>query len=451
MTESAAKLKIIREAPKRLRTSDADRYWRQRAPGQRLVVAHPECPGLALVIHAKTWAWVLSFKPRGRDSVTGKRFPSTSMTLGSPEQLSPEDAKDKANAYKGQQKSGVDLAGERRSKLEADAKARSQTVERLLDRYKVYLPTREKRKGGGTLKSAYVTEDLACVEAAFQAINALSRPVGSIGKSEILAILKHRASEQKTGRRWFQSVSRFLDWVHEEEIIDVNPCELIPKNRRPKKPKDRKHYLSVPELAAIWKAAGTVEGLNDAHRDLQRFIIAVPCRVSEARLMRWEHVNLVEGIWMQPDKMTSNEKAHRIYLPSLVCGLLAARHEAQGKPKAGWVFPGPRGKGAITGESTLKARMEKASGLTGWWNHDVRRSFVTVLSEEHGHEEAVLDLVLNHKASASRPGVMGTYQRAEKWNARKQAMVDWCELLDAHINPVTAEHLPENLRHLAAA
>jgi integrase len=63
-----------------------------------------------------------------------------------------------------------------------------------------------------------------------------------------------------------------------------------------------------------------------------------------------------------------------------------------------------------------------------WRLHDHRRSFVTALAEAGVHE-AVLDAILNHRQSATRAGVLGVYQRAQRWPEQVEAMKKWADLL----------------------
>ena len=47
--------------------------------------------------------------------------------------------------------------------------------------------------------------------------------------------------------------------------------------------------------------------------------------------------------------------------------------------------------------------------------------------------EAVADAMLNHRQSATRGGVMGTYQRSVRWPEQVKAMELWGRLLSAAI------------------
>jgi integrase len=204
---------------------------------------------------------------------------------------------------------------------------------------------------------------------------------------------------------------------------------MVAKARRPRAPASRAHYLGPADLARLWKLAAEAKGLDGVHRDLIRFLIAVPCRRGEATRMEWQHVDLEAGIWSQPGHMTKNRDPHRLHLHSLALDILSARHEAAGRPSKGLVFPSPRSGKAVDTFTRIKAALAKAApDLTGWRFHDTRRSFASTLGEA-GIPEAVADAVLNHRQAATRGGVLGVYQRSSRWPEQVRALVLWGRLL----------------------
>jgi integrase len=148
--------------------------------------------------------------------------------------------------------------------------------------------------------------------------------------------------------------------------------------------------------------------------------------------MDWAHLSIDDAAWSQPDKLTKNGEAHRFHLPALVLGMLRARHEAAGKPSAGLVFPAPRSGKVLMTFSGMKRELDRLAGLTDWAWHDLRRTFATTLGEA-GVSEVVADAVLNHRQSATRSGVMGVYQRAERMPERRAAMEAWASILNAAV------------------
>jgi integrase len=111
----------------------------------------------------------------------------------------------------------------------------------------------------------------------------------------------------------------------------------------------------------LWTAA---DGLDEpVWRDVVRFLIAVPCRRSEATRLDWSHLDLAAAEWRQPDYMTKNRDPHRLRMHPLALEVLKARRRAwaeaegggdpariariltAGAPRSGLVFPAPLWQG----------------------------------------------------------------------------------------------------------
>jgi integrase len=84
------------------------------------------------------------------------------------------------------------------------------------------------------------------------------------------------------------------------------------------------------------------------------------------------------------------------------------------------VFPGERGT-PFSGWSKAKSALDTASGVSGWWLHDLRRTLATGL-QRLGVRLEVTEAVLNH-LSGSRAGIIGIYQRHD-WAVEKREALD---------------------------
>ncbi len=353
--------------------------------------------------------------------MTGKRWPNRSVTLGNPSSLSPDNARGETNRIKGRAAAGGDPAAERKAAAEVARRKRGNTLGRLVESYEHALPKRPKMRGAGMPSATYVTEELAQVRLALDEIGAADTPAVDLSESDIRKLL---ASGGTVARKRFGALSRFLDWCHDERHIRANPCAQIARNRRPKAPQARAHYLTPAELARLWKATERLP--EPVWCDLARFLIAVPCRRGEAAHMEWSHVDLTAAEWRQPSHMTKNRDPHRLHLHAVAMDVLRARKAATGG--AGLLFPAPRSGKVVDTFSDMKAALSEAAGINGWTWHDFRRSFATALGEA-GIPETVADAILNHRQSATRGGVLGVYQRASRWPEQVKAMELWGRLL----------------------
>ena len=408
--------------------------WRARQPLTRTIIADAECRGLALIVNAQSMAWRFEYKPRGVDARTGKRFASRSIVLGNPASLSVDEARLQANQHKGGAKRGDDPAEKQKAKLAEDARKRAGTLKRLLELYAEALPKRKKMRGAeGLLSPKTVTEELMHTRAAILAMSAIDRPAGDVDGVDIKRMLDGQVGKAATARHRYGALSRFYDWAIEEKHVATNPCGQVVKTRRPRPPNSRSTHHKLSQLGQLWTAIQTADGLNQVHRDLLHFLIAVPCRRGEATRMQWEDIDLAGSTWAMSGTQTKNGDPHTFYLHALAIDILTRRHEEMGQPKAGLVFPAPRSGKPIDTFGKIKKSVDAALKVKlDWRVHDHRRSFVTALAEAGVHE-AVLDAILNHRQSTTRGGVLGVYQRAQRWPEQVQAMQTWCDILSSEI------------------
>lgn len=143
-------------------------------------------------------------------------------------------------------------------------------------------------------------------------------------------------------------------------------------------------------------------------------------------------MDLRAGVWTQPGALTKNGGPHRLRLPPLALSIPRARHATAVEPAAALVFPGPKSGRAVDTFSDMKSALGGA--VTGEWRwHDFRRSFATALGEA-GMVEPVVDAVLNHRQTATRGGVLGVYQRAQRRPEQARAMEAWGAILAAALD-----------------
>jgi integrase len=421
-------MRIIREGPTKITRSTIDAAWRRRASSVRTVIGDFECRGLALIVNATSMSWVYSYKPRGIDPSTRKRFATKSLTIGNPETHSPDHARTAANELKGRAKAGFDPAADRKAEINEAADRRGRTVDRLVAEYARALPSRRRLRGPGLISSSFAKEETSHVLAAVEAMGAGRKPIKDVDVFDIRRLLRADPEHPNAARHRFAAIRRFFDWCHDEGMLLTNPCAHIAKARRPRTPASRAHCLSMVELATLWRAA---EALPSVHRDFVRMLVAIPCRRGEAVTLDWGHVDLTAATWSQPGHLTKNREAHRLHLHPLALEILLMRHEAAGKPASGLVFPAPRSSKAITTFSAIRGALKDAAPeLVGWRLHDMRRSFATALGEA-GVPETIADAILNHRQAATRAGVLGVYQRSVRWPEQVAAMQHWGRLLEA--------------------
>lgn len=422
---------VISEGPIKITRSTIELAWKKRAKDVRRIIRDKERRGLALIVNETTMRWEYSYRPRGVDPRSNKRWPNRTVTIGDPSEVSPDDARDEANKVRGRVRDGGDPAADRKAAIEEQARKRSLICERLLDDYAKALPERPKMRGGDGLPTAeYVAVEVRQTRLAIEAIKAELIPVTELTAADVRKLVSKSSGKGGNAKARFGALSRFLDWCVDDELITVNPCSLLARNRRPRPLQARQGYLTTDRLAHLWKAADALR--EPVWRDIARFLIAVPVRRGEAAEVDWSHVDFASDELKQPELITKNGDPHRLHLHPLAIDILTRRWKDAGKPTAGLVFPGPRAGKQILNWGDVKSELDTAASLTGWIWHDLRRSFATALGEV-GVSETVADAVLNHRQSATRGGVLGVYQRASRWPEQVKAMQLWGRLLAAAI------------------
>jgi integrase len=419
-------MRVISEGPTKITKATIEAAWRGRKPDRRLIIRDRDCRGLALIVNATSMAWCYAYRPRGVDPDTGKRWPNRTITVGNPATHPVDKARAEANQLKGKAAAGRDPSAETKAAAEAVRRQRGGSVTRLVEEYAQTLPKRPKMRGGGLPSPRYVAEELSQLGLAIAAMGVAGKTASDLDVADLRRLLANDVNQHAR----FGALSRFLDWCQDAGHIQGNPCALIARSRRPKAPQARAHYLKLAQLARLWWAAERLD--VPVWRDLARFLIAVPCRRSEAARLDWSHIDSDAAEWRQPGHMTKNRDPHRLHLHKLALDVLHERHEVTGGK--GLVFPAPKSGKAVDTFTDIKmtladaTKADEGQALAGWTWHDFRRSFATALGEA-GIPEAVADAVLNHRQSATRGGVLGVYQRASRWPEQVKAMEYWGQLL----------------------
>jgi integrase len=223
------------------------------------------------------------------------------------------------------------------------------------------------------------------------------------------------------------AISRMYTWARKHALVTNKPADDIETTSPP----SRERVLTLEELARIWRAADQLEGV---YRDAVHLLMVTGQRRAEVAGMAWGEIDLVRTLWTLPAARTKARRQHVLPLAPLAVTALQARHAAFHHAPAAkdLVLPSiardGRGIAPISGWNWLKRELDRRSGVTEWRLHDFRRSIVSICAE-HGADVAILDSLLNHASSATRGGVIGTYQRALLIEPTRRVMALWDGLL----------------------
>jgi integrase len=235
-------------------------------------------------------------------------------------------------------------------------------------------------------------------------------PVSGVTRAQVAERLGEisRTSGLYAANRARTTLSAFYTWLIEEGVTEANP---VVGTRKPTTDEKRQRVLKPEEITAVLKALP--EG--DFGR-IVRLLLLTAQRRDEVAALLWDEVDLAAGLWSIPGTRTKNGLPHDVPLSRPALTFLAEAPRIEGRDLA---FGS--GVGGFQGFTRAKAALDKASGVTGWRLHDLRRTAATGMGEL-GVLPHVVEAVLNH-ISGTKAGVAGVYNYA-LYNPEKRAALD---------------------------
>jgi len=418
-------MQVISEGPIKITKATIEAAWRRRAKDRRLIVRDVECRGLALVVNATAMRWEFAYRPRGTDPVTGRRSPNRTVTLGSPESKSVDDARIAAGRLKGEVKTGADPSAQRKAAIAAQrtaeaeaaalAAAEAYTFGKLIDQWTA--------ARAGDRRPSYLREAGNCLRRNLSQWR--DRPAAGITLSEAVQALDElKAKKGAVAANRTQAYGRAAySWAMKRQLLATNPLRGI---ERPGRETARERVLTMAEMGAIWHACDALDSVRAA---FVRTLMLTLQRREEVVSMRWVEMDdpRAPTTWTLPAARAKNHRTHIVHLAEPVRGTLTALPKHSGNP---CVFAGRGRSGAIGAFSKMKTDLDSALAGAGhdlgnWRFHDFRRSGVTALAGM-GFPPHVCDRILNHVTGAIQ-GVAAVYQKAEFLAERKAALNAWAK------------------------
>lgn len=214
------------------------------------------------------------------------------------------------------------------------------------------------------------------------------------------------------------ALALFMRWCFKRHYLDRNPMERMDK---PQNGNARTRILSDDELKAVWNACSGLFG------DIVKLCLLTGQRRSEIAQLQWPW--LQENILTIPAYVAKNKVENRLPIGTMALAVLNQQVRRNDTPYVFPARPHARGKKAKFYGSwgRDKASLDKASGVTGWVIHDLRRTFRTKWSEL-GILREVAEKYINH-VSGVHSGVSGVYDRYAYLPEMRRAVVLW----EAHL------------------
>jgi integrase len=228
----------------------------------------------------------------------------------------------------------------------------------------------------------------------------------------MLKAVKSRGAPIQANRT-LEIARKLFNWAISEELAEHNPCDRIgklsPENQRTR-------VLSPEEIRTVWAALDARGPLMAA---AYRLILATGQRSIEVLGAKHEEIG-EDGWWTIPAGRVKNKTEHRVWL-NVYARAAIASIQPYNKDSL-YVFPSRDG-GHVRWIQKTHGRLRKASGLTDFTVHDLRRTAASYMAAA-GIGRLTIAKVLNHKereitAVYDRYGYGPEIQRAlEIWGRR---------------------------------
>jgi integrase len=248
-----------------------------------------------------------------------------------------------------------------------------------------------------------------------------ARQIDDIRRTDLVRLLDKIADE--SGPRMaditLAFLRRILNW-HASRSDDFRSPIVRGMARTKPSQRRRQRILNDDEIRAVWRAT---EAQPNAFNCLVRFLLLTATRRTEAARMERSEVSGTE--WTIPQARYKTGLELLVPLSPTAQAILAKT------PKLGtrFVFTND-GKHALASFSKFKPKLDKASGVTGWTLHDLRRTARSLMSRAgvpSDHAERCLGHVMG--------GIRGTYDRHEYINEKRHAFEALASLIEGIVHP----------------
>jgi integrase len=242
------------------------------------------------------------------------------------------------------------------------------------------------------------------------------RPINEIRRSDIVRLLDN--IEDNNGPvmadRTLEIIRKIMNY-HASRSDDFRSPIVRGMARTKTSDRARTRILTDDELRQVWNAA---EAAGVFGR-LVRFILLTATRRNEAARMTLDEVKGTD--WIIPAVRYKTKLDHLIPLSATAQSLLSGSNR--------FPFATDRGK-PIVNFSVFKQRLDRASGVSGYTIHDLRRTARSLMPRV-GVTKDIGERCLGHVIG----GVAGTYDRYEYRDEKAQAFEALASLIDRIVHP----------------
>ena len=336
----------------------------------RLIVSDTACKTLKLRVMpsgVKTFFW--QQKVNGRKEVE---------TIGHFPQVRPDTARARAVEL-----SGLVASGRFVRKTKAEAPPKEVTLGDAIEHARAHHWSRLKTQGRDHLYFLGHAKSL------------WRRPLPEITRADVVRLhtqLGEDRGEFSANRTLSYLRAVFNIAAQDGLFTGTNPAAKV--KRFPEQSRER--FLSPSEVTKLLEVIASAPDHRRDAADMLLILLLSGVRKSNALSMRWEAVDLPEGLWTIARSESKSGKTMTIPLVPALVSLLERRRATSTSP---WVFPSRTCEGHIKELRSAHELFEQAS-IAGVRLHDLRRTLGSTMAAR-GVSEIVIAKTLGHSSTAA--------------------------------------------------
>jgi integrase len=178
------------------------------------------------------------------------------------------------------------------------------------------------------------------------------------------------------------------------EMRSDSPVKGIERN-----PETARHrYLEGDELERLIAAVAAQSNRQGAH--VIELLLLTGARRSEVLQMRWDQLDLANGVWTKPASATKQARLHRIPLSAPARQVLVAKAAKYRRDVPAWVFPARYGGGPLSDVKHVWIAICRTAGITDLHLHDLRHAYATILASA-GLSLPIIGRLLGHSQAST--------------------------------------------------
>ena len=247
-----------------------------------------------------------------------------------------------------------------------------------------------------------------------------SKPIDEITPGDVLGFLAPLMIETPaSGRKTQDALRQVFSWAVAQGLRQGNPADKTISHALPKRT-TKAHYPALP-FSQVGTAIRTVEQTTAwvGTKLCFSLMILTATRSGEARLARWDEIDLEAATWTIPAAKMKAGREHRVPLSTPAIAVLEKAKALTGDE--GLVFPSQRGK--AMSDSTV-SKLLRQNGIPAV-PHGFRSSFRDWCADNNV-ERQLAETALAHAVGNATEAA---YLRSDMFELRRDLMDRWADYL----------------------